>query len=375
MKKDKKVLAFAREAGGVSAISPVCKAMMNEGWNLLILSKDHGFDFFNDKSIPCTDFPLFDQDILRALVYDKFGTLPDLIFTSATSLPTLDMTEKYLWRWGKENGIKTSGLVDQWQNYAFRFSGPTERERLAYLPDYIFVMDELARDEMIKEGIPMEHIIITGQPALDKVFEEVKSLSMKKKEIRHKLGIPYDFTVVTFVAEALKKDFADALGYDEQSTIEFAGDTLNNIVTKQNSLNIFLLIRLHPENTYNEFEWTLSKWDLLKKKIVKKELSPYETLAISDIIIGMSSIMLIESIIACKPTIIIQLNAKLDSKLSVNKIIGIPIIKTVSEGIEIINLLLMDKGFREKYLQNYKKWEFSKFATKKCMKVLKNLMR
>jgi len=62
---------------------------------------------------------------------------PELLITSATSLPAVDMSEKYLWRQAKQRGIPSLAFLDQWQNYAVRFSGRQDSERLAYLPDWI----------------------------------------------------------------------------------------------------------------------------------------------------------------------------------------------------------------------------------------------
>lgn len=373
MKESKKILAFAREVGGASAIAPVCQAMLQENWELLFLAKDKGLDFLKNQNLDCIDFPSFDVDHLNTLIDRKFQSSPNLIFTSATSLPTLDMTERYLWKWGRENEILTVGVLDQWQNYGLRFSGPGSNERLAYLPDYIFVMDELAKDEMIKEGIPEELIVITGQPAFDKIIEEHKILSSQINKIKNKLQIPDNFTVITFVAESLKKDFGDRLGYDEQSTLGFLGDVLDEICERNKDLQIYFIIKLHPENKYEEFEWALSRWSSLKKQIIEKELSSCEVIEISDLVVGMTSIMLVEAILVSKITVSLQINSLVDSQLVATKTGAVPFIKDKKIGRQILNSLLLDEKSRKSYLQKELNWKIKTNGTQRCLEMLKRI--
>jgi len=373
MKESKKILAFAREVGGASAIAPVCQAMLQENWELLFLAKDKGLDFLKNQNLDCIDFPSFDVDHLNRLIDRKFQSSPNLIFTSATSLPTLDMTERYLWKWGRENEILTVGVLDQWQNYGLRFSGPGSNERLAYLPDYILVMDELAKDEMIKEGIPEELIVITGQPAFDKIIEEHKILSSQINKIKNKLQISDNFTVITFVAESLKKDFGDRLGYDEQSTLGFLGDVLDEICERNKDLQIYFIIKLHPENKYEEFEWALSRWSSLKKQIIEKELSSCEVIEISDLVVGMTSIMLVEAILVSKITVSLQINSLVDSQLVATKTGAVPFIKDKKIGRQILNSLLLDEKSRKSYLQKELNWKIKTNGTQRCLEMLKRI--
>lgn len=373
-KNSKNILAFAREAGGARAIAPVCRVMRDKGWELLLLAKDHALDIFKNQGLDCVDFPNFDEEILNRLTDKSFGSLPTFVFTSATSLPTLDMTEKYLWRWGQRNNIPTAGLVDQWQNYALRFSGRTKKERLAYLPDYIFAMDELAKSEMIKDGIPQDRIVITGQPALDRFIREYKMMYAKAHKIRRGLKIPPGFIVVTFVAESLKKDFGKSLGYDEQTTLRFLEKTLSDIAAVNKDLKMCLLIRLHPENKVEEFRWILSRLPTIEKRIIQKELKPFEVIAVSDIVVGMTSIILIEAILVGKITVSLQINSIPDSQSVLTRTGVIPFIKDTRSGKNILSRLLKDKGYKRRYLARQRIWKISRDGARNCVKVLNSLL-
>lgn len=366
----KKVLAFAREAGGAACISPICQAMKKEGWRVLLLAKDYALDVFRRDHLECIEFSVFNEDTLQDTVKARLNSNPDIILTSATSLPTLDMTEKYLWRWARNNNILSVGVLDQWQNYALRFSGPTDKERLAFLPDLIFAMDELAKNEMIEEGIPSKIIKVTGQTALAAIKEKQQEITKRIDSIRKKAGIPQNHTVVTFVCESLKKDFGNSLDYDEQSVIKNAGDILANIAAKRN-FSLCLVVKLHPENKFDEFSWVSSQWNNFKTIFTAREVTSLELIAISDLVLGMSSIMLMESIVFGKPTVSLQINNRRESQLAATKAKAIPFINNTAEAQRVLDLLLSDTAYRISYLRQQKEWKVAENAVDNCMEILK----
>lgn len=368
----RKILAFAREAGGAAAIAPVCKAMVDEGWNLLLLGKDQGLEVFRNKKLPCIDFPVFDDAALEDIVYHNLGSHPDIILTSASSLPK-EMTCRYIWRWGQRHSILTVGVLDQWQNYALRFSGPNKSDHLAYIPDFIFVMDEIARRVMAEEGIPLERIIITGQPAFDNIRDNFQLLIGEVDRIKGQLNIDGDY-IVTYVGESLQDAYGDTLGYDEQSVLEFLGDTLDNFCSENMKSKICLIVKLHPENKYEEFESVMQKWPSFEKRIIAKELSTYQVIAISDIVVGMSSVMLVESILAEKPTVSLQLNSLVDSQLVATRTGAIPFIVSPESGRELLYRILADTSFAKEYVEQQKTWNIHENATARCLSAIHNIL-
>lgn len=358
----KKILVFAREAGGAAAVAPVCETLLKKkDYNLLFLANDKACTVFDKSGFEYKNYIKHDDDLLEDFLKDKWNSLPDLLLTSASSIPNLSMTDKLLWRWAGGKGVKSIGILDQWQNYELRFSGVDDSERLAYMPDFIFVMDETAKREMIVDGIPEDRIIITGQPAFDRIKTEQKALNGKK--IKKDLRIDEDSIAVVFVAELLTNYFGDRLGYTEQTVLKFIGDTLNELCNKK----IQLLIKLHPENKNDDFEWALNKWPMIGTQIIDKAFSPQESIAAADMVIGMTSVMLIESIIAGKPTVSLQLNSMVDSQLAATKAGAIPFIKDTEQGENIINKLIYNSEFRERYLKTQYSWSVTDNAVEKCV--------
>lgn len=371
----KRILVFAREAGGAAVVAPVYKALLSKGWESLLLAKDHSLNIFRKHKFSHIDFPCFDIGILESLISKKFKSLPDIIFTSAASLPTLDMTEKYLWSWGQAHGIPTVGIVDQWQNYALRFSGPRKDERLRYIPDYIFTMDILSKKDMIKENIPKKNIIITGQPAFDRIKEEQKELLSQKNKIRNRLHIPHNSKIITFVGESLRKDFGFTLGYDEHSILKFLCGALNKLCEENKNLNIHLIIKPHPENMPGDFIRDIPKKTYFTKQIIGNSITGGEVIAISDIITGMTSVMLIESIITGKPTVSLQINSLVGSQLAATKAGAVPFIKNKAKARQVLRSLLYDRAYKRGYLDRQKRWKvYTGEAVKNCVKTIESII-
>ena len=362
----KNILSFAREAGGAAAIGPVCREMKRLGWNLWLLAKSPGLDVFKRQELDPEEYSGFHGPSLDRLVRERWGTMPDAVFTSAASLPVLDMTERYLWQWARERKIPSLALLDQWQNYALRFSGPEPGQELKWLPDRILVMDETARREMIAEGLPDDRIVITGQPAFDEIRRSQTERESRVEEFRQRVGLPEGGRTVVFAAERLKEHFGEKLGYDEDTTLRFLGDVLHSAMVLGPS-RPSLLVKLHPQNGPEDFAWCRNEWSGLKIRFCASELTALETIAAADLVVGMSSVMLLESILCGKPTVSLELNAKVAPQLVAVKAGAVPHLTRPNEAREVIRKLLEDREFGKFHLERQKGWIVPYGASEKCV--------
>ena len=208
------------------------------------------------------------------------------------------MSEKYLWKNAKARGIKTLAFLDQWQNYALRFSGPSPKEKLTYLPDRINCINETGREEMLAEGFPKELLVPLGQPYLSELKTTAEVLD--PSVIRRKWGIPSGRPVVLFVSEPIEDSFAHTRGYSEYSVLDFFISTLWPTVK-----NGFLVLKLHDKDDPKKYT---SSFTRLKPNVLVlgREATPVETIVAADHVYGMTSIMLIQSFILGKNTVSLQ---------------------------------------------------------------------
>lgn len=236
---------------------------------------------------------------------------PDLVITSATSIPAKDMSEKHLLHLARKAGIKSIAMLDQWQNYSIRFSGISDQERLAYLPDAINCIDEIAKKEMIAEGFEGDILHPLGQPYLSRLEQMAGEVDLFA--IRKKLNIAQDTNIILFVSEALEENYGAQRGYTQYDALQ---TFLRNADAARDSL---ILIKLHPKDSVVKFEHIQAAFPQLRLLFISNELTPLECIVIANRVFGMTSIMLIEAYIMGKPVVSIQPNLKIADPLILSR--------------------------------------------------------
>jgi len=289
----KKILFFTCEPGGAEVLIPVINHMLKDNnFEIVVLGYGYAVNRFEKQNVNLELIePIKKNDFL---LLDKYR--PDYIITSATSLPQKDMSEKYIWHNAKHRSIPTIAFLDQWQNYAIRFSGVTQEEYMIYQPDFINCINDIGKKEMIKLGFECDKLFKLGQPYLNELKNNLpdKNIICKKLELNNKKE------VVLFVSEAIEEHFKDSRGYTQYETIDYLLRNKEFLNNKQ------VIIKLHPKDNITKFE----KYKNII--LIQNEFSSLEMISISDYVIGMTSIMLIESYILEKKVLSIQLNAKED---------------------------------------------------------------
>ena len=345
---------FAREAGGADTVAPVVRALQQRHADCLLLAKGPSCDRFASLELPFQRVPEYSEATVDKLCSEEWHSKPDLVFTSATSLPSLDMTEKYLWRWAASRCITSAAILDQWQNYAIRFSGTAADEKLQYLPDYILVMDQVAFEDAVAEGLPPGRLRIVGQPALDDL-SRMSSLETARR-LRKEIKVSDDTQLVVFVAESLKADFGNSLGYDEHTTLRFLVDVLSAYLKAGQANSLHVLVKLHPQNRMDQFTAELADAPF-PVTVIAQQYQPIEVLQAADLVVGMSSILLVHSIMMDKPTVSLQLGSKKPSQLIATRVGAIPFLQEEHVAREILMSLLQGKRRREAYVERQRQWD------------------
>ena len=312
------ILFFSCEPGGAEVLIPVIELVMAETQSkVIVLGYGLGAERFARKKIVYSE--------VDRVVKNDFAIMdtyrPNLIITSATSLPERDMSEKHLWHNARLTGVPTIAFLDQWQNYAIRFSGQETSERLAYLPDHINCINDIGEADMIGEGFDPRILLKFGQPYLSSLINDAKLINAD--EIKNRLGISPEQRVVLFVSEAISEHYGRSRGYDQYDAFR-----LFLKLTSNDAQNTVHVIKIHPKDAPEQYEQILSNSPGLQARIVKNELTAIESIHIAADVYGMTSIMLIEAYILGKKTISLQpgLVGEDPCLLSRNRII--PLIKS-----------------------------------------------
>ena len=304
----KKVLLFSCEPGGAEVIIPVARLLAGTGvYDVTVTGYGYAIERFEKQSVPYTLVEPIGKDDSSFL--NRFA--PDLVITSATSLPIKDMSEKHIWRLARLAGIKSIALLDQWQNYSIRFSGVTAQERLAYLPDAINCIDEIGKTEMIAEGFKGEILYQLGQPYLDRLADGARGINCIA--IRNQLDVAQEKSIILFVSEAIEENFGRERGYTQYDALLVF---LKNLVAAENQI---ILIKLHPKDDITKFHQIQAGFPLHTLIFISNELTALDCIAVSDQVFGMTSIMLIEAYILSKPVVSIQPNLKIVDPLVLSR--------------------------------------------------------
>ena len=221
--------------------------------------------------------------------------------------------------------LKTVAFVNQWSLYRERFY----HDDKAYLPDYIFLIDEIMKSEMISFGFDESLLVVSGNP----FFDQLKPLPEGDK--------------IIFISQRLSEIADDNYpGYNEFEALEDITCVLIELGIKR------LVVRPHPLAKR-------SKFDEIAQKYVGEVLISIDTqsdidavLADSKLLIGMTSMVLFQAALSKKPVISYQPHVSPKKDRSILQKLGISSTVRTKEGLkERIKNILSGK---EEFLVNPK---------------------
>ncbi len=307
----KKVMFFARDPGGANEIRPVYEKM-KEKYQTLLYAKEFAFERFQDENLPVKELGTCGGETYEDILAFLKEMNPDAVITG-TSLD--DFTERYLWKAAETLHIKAFAILDQWVNLGIRFSGCDysraeeyhRRREHPYLPYRILAMDELAKEQLLKDGVSEDKIALTGQPHFDMVRDQFRRARQVYDRMRWN---------VVFVSEPLHQDYdnnseAESYwGFNEKSIFGSLYRSLEYLA-EANACKIRLIIRPHPRENRKGWEQVIKE---MGKDSVTLEMDTvndsFSVIKSADLVCGMSSMFLLESIICGRSVVSIEIGLK-----------------------------------------------------------------
>lgn len=281
------IITVCGDPGGARALVPVLNLLKkNSHIQLINYAYYQAIDILHQHQIEF--LPLInsvsEEVSLRILKNDQINLL-----ITATSVNDKEW-EKYFISSARQLNIFSLSILDFWSNYALRFLDKTGK--LNCLPDIITVMDNYAKNEIISENIiSSERIMVTGQPALDDLHEIREQFSLKmKRVIRSHFKVKKNEKLIFFASQPLKKYYENQLGYHEISILNSLIRVLEEIkISTQQHLT--LVIRPHPQESTEDYQYYSEHINI----IVSAECNQREIAMASDLVLGMTSILLVEA--------------------------------------------------------------------------------
>lgn len=297
------VLIHVEDPGAANMVLDLVPALGDLGLTAAIIADGWGRTYLTGK---CVTFRT--EDGCSALkLLDSFR--PRVIVVGSCDNPnsrSLALTES-----AHSRGIPSCGLIDTPANSNGRFRG-SSGSSLQCAPDWLAVADDRSLQAYAALGFPLDHIKVIGLPHFDRVRARRNELSLlDRAELRHRLLPNADpaQSVLVFLAEGRDRLNPEASYRSDDYTFTGRGDSdFRTIIVLEEILDAcsalvprpYIVVRPHPKNEPDDLIELAHELDL-----VTTAHDPHELLWVADLVVGMTTVLLVESAILGRPTIAI----------------------------------------------------------------------
>jgi hypothetical protein len=267
------------DPGGAKPLLSLVKMLENQLSSFKVVS-DRKYSFFKDFNIDVSE-PIHSAQKEIQL------TCPDFLFvgTSYTSKIELQFIKE-----ANQLGIKTYAFVDHWTSFKERFILNWE----SVYPSVILVIDEIAKNKAIDDGIPNESIKVFGNPYHH--FLAQWKPTIPKKQFFSQLGLNIEGKkIIVYAPDPLSNvNGKIEYGFDEVIATKMLCESIVGL----NETYLFLL-KLHPNQKLERIqESIISRFVILPENVDTNSLIYF-----SDLVLGFFSSFLIEAGIMKKPVL------------------------------------------------------------------------
>jgi hypothetical protein len=301
-----RVLFASGDVGGARAIIPVMEKCLEKGIRAAFLNKG-----YISKEAPCNWERIAIDEIGSEALLKKFLHKNDTkVFVFGSSQK--DCTALTLARLMKKYNMPVIHVLDHWSSYRSRL----ETDGLPALrPNCYTVMDRIAYESAIEDGIDKDILRITGHPAIaDLEAEFVRWQARNVGSILGSYGFDPGKKLISFVSEPAEKDQGGSpdspnyRGYTEKVVLQHFCKALQSF-----SDEIQIAILPHPKEDVDALS---GLWEKYRGSLYGKTLNLPRGrygLFMSDAVAGMASSLMYEAWLLGKPVISIQPGLRLQT--------------------------------------------------------------
>ena len=288
------------DPGAANYVLRLPEMLIDVGLSCRVLASGHASAFLRDRQVE------FDELAPETSSWKVLNEHTPTLLLAGTS-QNLDSPVLKIIDEARALSVCTIGLVDMAADADLRFCGRSS-EALKHVPDWLLVTDNATKRAFENLGFPSKRIKICRHPAYDRVACRTLELAgVNRVEMRKNLlGLdPDPRPVWMFVAEHGDDD--SRMWRSPSYTLHGRGDSdrradivLEEVLDAALAFNPcpYVVLRLHPKNTCKEFSAYLPEVDL-----VSTSGDPLDLIWVSDLVLGMSSILLSEAAWMNRPTL------------------------------------------------------------------------
>lgn len=299
------VLCFVEDPGAANYIAGIPEELTARGYRVKLLADGFARNFLSQRNVPFEDVTAHTE---HASAEDLLNShTPRLVVVGTSENPdTMGLALIDACRRAK---VPTVGAVDAIANSAYRFRGRSKKA-LRYAPDWLLAPDPWTKKSYQSLGFLADRIAVCGHPSYDQTKAVAGELSKKDRHMLRKTLFPNLLTnqrVLVFIAEISgglnSRQFQRSAEYTMTGRGKNKGRSKIVLEEFLDALSLihprpYSVLRLHPKNTRDEFKIYSDDFDL-----VSQDGSPLELIFASDLVVGMTSMLLLEASILGRPTL------------------------------------------------------------------------
>lgn len=289
-----KVVFIASEPGSATTLGPIAQRMrsLTNSSPYLIFASDRAFSGLKARDLYCIRLTDVSNRQQADFCLKEILSSSEAEVVISTLLGPPETSFDYAARRVcQKMGVRHVVVLDSWMNLESRFAMDTDLTDPC--PSIVSVPDHLVRNELMSLGLSQDRIVVTGHPQFDHIRPIKRNLFSNSKNFR-----------ICFILQPLSRlienDNAIDCGYSEAQALDLFFTSVEALDPNLASLDITL--REHPRlpscyklpTTY-PYRINISKggegWDIVKT---------------CQVVVGMSSTLLLFSWLAEIPTLITQ---------------------------------------------------------------------
>lgn len=342
----KRIFVYFLQMGGVNALAPLLEACKTR-YEVIVSGREQTSSYFAEKGF---------KIILPGEFSDEHGECHqfkdlslDMVITDITYLSRYPegKTCRKIWKMAALSGISSVCYVDNWFVSWQRFCLEGEKSPPEILPDYIAVLDEIVKSSLLSLGFTEKRVVVTGSPRFVVLAKEAREIDVAKRDsIRRDCGFsPQDF-IIFFISEPLEQVWGLELGFTERTVLKDVFDVIGQLPREIKQKLVFIIVP-HPEEDsagLRAFAQSISAGIRLR---FSDKNSVMSVMPAAHLVLGMSSMLLVEAVIMRLPVISLQMGAKREDMLITNKMAATLKLHSSRQLVPFLSRAINDSAFRE----------------------------
>ncbi|MGE5370811.1 MAG: hypothetical protein ACM3QZ_02375 [Solirubrobacterales bacterium] len=307
---------FANDPGGANVVGITAQGLRDAGHTVLLLGTDLALKRYAEVGAEAHAYQqyfVFDQPetIQKFLASWK----PHVVVTGTSAQGN---AEREIWRIAGCMDVPSAAILDQWMNVSQRFIPPgsmseAPKHSPASIPNRILTMDDEARRIMIAGGIPEARICVSGHPYLEYIAARHGG-----RGDRDRKGTPGNLLTVLFASEPVSLDYGGPeaaiayWGFNEYTSFDAVVQALRGWQARTGR-SIRLIAKLHPRDETGKYQVWNDQSAMDFEIIEMRDLDQSMVGETADLILGLSSMFLLESVVMGIPTASLMVGLKRDN--------------------------------------------------------------